>query len=59
MAECGGELGLNANVAINAKGGDCWGKRPRAVGSHSKIPTAVGSGEAAQRLSAGVGVQKK
>jgi hypothetical protein len=24
MAECRGELGLNASVAINAKGGDCW-----------------------------------
>jgi phosphohistidine swiveling domain-containing protein len=32
------------------------GKRPRAVGSHSEIPTAVGSGEAAQMISAGVGV---
>ena len=27
--------------------------------SHSEIPTAVGSGEAAQMLSAGVGIQKK
>jgi hypothetical protein len=34
-------------------------KRLRAVGSHSEIPTAVGSGEAAQMLSAGVGVQKR
>jgi hypothetical protein len=24
MAECRGELSLNASVAINAKGGDCW-----------------------------------
>jgi hypothetical protein len=24
MAECRGELGLNASVSINAKGGDCW-----------------------------------
>ena len=30
------------------------GKRPRTVGSHSEIPTAVGSGEAAQMLNAGV-----
>jgi hypothetical protein len=35
------------------------GKRLRAVGSHSEIPTAVGSGEAVQMLSAGVGVQKR
>ena len=35
------------------------GKRLRAVRSHSKIPTAVGSGEAAQMLSAGDGVQKR
>ena len=35
------------------------GKRLRAVGSHSEIPTAVGSGEVAQMLSAGVGVQKR
>ena len=35
------------------------GKRLRAVGSHSEIPTAVGSGEATQMLSAGVGVQKR
>jgi hypothetical protein len=35
------------------------GKRPRAVGSHSEIPTAAGSGETAQMLSAVVGVEKK
>jgi hypothetical protein len=35
------------------------GKRLRAIGSHSEISTAVGSGEAAQMLSAGVGVQKR
>ena len=32
------------------------GKRPRAVGSHSEILTVVGPGEAAQMLSAGVGM---
>jgi hypothetical protein len=35
------------------------GKRPRAVGSHSEIPTAAGSGETAQMLSAVVGMEKK
>ena len=24
MAECRGVMSLNASVAINAKGGDCW-----------------------------------
>jgi hypothetical protein len=35
------------------------GKRLRVVGSHLEIPTAVGSGKAAQMLSVGVGVQKR
>jgi hypothetical protein len=41
-----------------SSGGAYSRRRTIAIGSHSEIPSAVGSGEAAQRLSTGVGAQE-